>query len=116
MFDFETAAGAGAGVARLVPDAGVPGGVRAWILLTTLEEIRGHEEQLNRVGASESDYQRNFGGENWLDKRLRLQRYEDREPAVLVIGAGQSGLGIAAARPAGKRRSRSRSRCCSRPG
>src|SRR5690606_38911741 len=69
---------------------------RAWVLLTTLDQIRGHEEAFNAAGASEADYSRDFGGENWLDKRLRVQAFEDREPAVLVIGAGQSGLGIAA--------------------
>ena len=93
MFVFETQAGPCEGVLRLVTDAAAP---RAWVLLTALGEIRGHEERLNRAGAGEADYQRDFGGENWLDKRLRRQRYEDREPAVLVIGAGQSGLGIAA--------------------
>ncbi|TCH99512.1 NAD(P)/FAD-dependent oxidoreductase [Roseococcus sp. SYP-B2431] len=93
MFTFETATGPCEGVLRLVT---AESGTRAWILLTTLDAIRGHEERLNRAGAGEADYQRDFGGENWLDKRLRHQRYEDREPAVLVIGAGQSGLGIAA--------------------
>lgn len=93
MFAFETRTGPCEGVLRLVA---TPEGARAWVLLTTLDQIRGHEEQLNRAGADEADYQRDFGGENWLDKRLRRQRYEDREPAVLVIGAGQSGLGIAA--------------------
>lgn len=93
MFVFETATGPCEGVLRLVA---TPDGPRAWVLLTTLDAIRGHEERLNRAGAGEADYQRDFGGDNWLDKRLRRQRYEDREPAVLVIGAGQSGLGIAA--------------------
>lgn len=93
MFVFETAISPCEGVLRLVTGEAGP---RAWVLLTTLDAIRGHEERLNRAGAGEADYQRDFGGENWLDKRLRRQRYEDREPAVLVIGAGQSGLGIAA--------------------
>jgi cation diffusion facilitator CzcD-associated flavoprotein CzcO len=93
MFAFQTATGPCEGVLRLVT---AEAGPRAWILLTALDAIRGREEQLNRAGAGEADYQRDFGGENWLDKRLRHQRYEDREPAVLVIGAGQSGLGIAA--------------------
>lgn len=93
MFAFDTATGPCEGVLRLVT---TDAGPRAWVLLTTLDAIAGHEERLNRAGAGEADYQRDFGGENWLDKRLRRQRYEDREPAVLVIGAGQSGLGIAA--------------------
>nr|WP_314070457.1 NAD(P)/FAD-dependent oxidoreductase [uncultured Roseococcus sp.] len=93
LFVFETATGPCSGVLRLVTGEEGP---RAWVLLTTLDQIRGHEEAFNAAGASEADYSRDFGGENWLDKRLRAQAYEDREPAVLVIGAGQSGLGIAA--------------------
>jgi putative flavoprotein involved in K+ transport len=38
----------------------------------------------------------NFGGENWLDRRKRAQAYADRDPAVLVVGAAQAGLSIAA--------------------
>ncbi|WP_424812921.1 flavin-containing monooxygenase [Roseococcus sp. YIM B11640] len=94
MFAFDTATGPCEGVLRLV--SGEDGEPRAWVVLTTLDQIAGHEESLNLAGAAEADYQRDFGGENWLDKRLRAQRYEDREPTVLVIGAGQSGLGIAA--------------------
>ncbi|MBP8308268.1 MAG: NAD(P)/FAD-dependent oxidoreductase [Burkholderiaceae bacterium] len=97
MFDFETAAGAGAGVARLVPDEGGPGGVRAWILLTSLQSLRGHEEASNACGSQGKDhYARDFGAENWEDKRQRARRFADHDPAVLVVGAGQAGLSIAA--------------------
>ena len=37
-----------------------------------------------------------FGGENWMDHRKKQIAYADREPAVVVIGGSQSGLGIAA--------------------
>ena len=37
-----------------------------------------------------------FGSENWMDVRRKQIAYEDREPAVVVIGGSQSGLGIAA--------------------
>jgi putative flavoprotein involved in K+ transport len=97
MFDFETAAGAGAGVARLVPDEGGPGGVRAWILLTSLQSLRGHQEASNACGSQGKDhYLRDFGAENWEDKRQRARRYADHDPAVLIVGAGQAGLSIAA--------------------
>ncbi len=97
MFDFETGAGAGAGVARLVPDEGGPGGVRAWILLTSLQSLRGHQEASNACGSQGKDhYLRDFGAENWEDKRQRARRYADHDPAVLIVGAGQAGLSIAA--------------------
>jgi len=97
MFDFDTAFGAGAGVLRLAPDAAGPGGVRAWILLTGLQSLRGHEECSNARGSLGKDhYARDFGGENWEDKRVRARRFDDHDPAVLVVGAGQAGLSIAA--------------------
>ena len=42
IFRFETAQGRGSGVVRLIADAGE--GVKAWTLLTTLDELKGHEE------------------------------------------------------------------------
>lgn len=91
FFLFETKLGHGNGVVRLTPD-----GSRAWILLTTLEELKGFEEKIGKRRPSGDAYSRNFGGENWLDQRLRSQAYEDRDPTVLVVGGGQAGLGIAA--------------------
>ncbi len=97
MADFDTEFGRGAAVARLVPDPEGPGGVRAWILLTSLQSLRGHEETTNACGSQGRDfYNRDFGGENYEDKRRRAARFEDHDPAVLVVGAGQAGLSIAA--------------------
>ena len=41
-------------------------------------------------------YSRDFRGPNWLDLRNASAAYADRDPTVLVIGGGQSGLSIAA--------------------
>ena len=41
-------------------------------------------------------YSRDFRGPNWLDLRKQSAGYADRDPTVLVIGGGQSGLSIAA--------------------
>ena len=96
MVAFETAVGRGSGILRLVPDAGGPGGLRGWTLSTTLQELKGHEERIGpRRPTGPSDY-RDFGAENWLDKRRKAMAYADRDPAVLVIGGGQAGLAIAA--------------------
>jgi len=35
---------------------------------------------------------RDFGCENWLDQRHKAAAYADRDPVVLIIGAGQAGL------------------------
>ncbi len=94
MFDFETTLGQGAGVLRLVrqPDSTL----KAWVLLTTLQELKGFEEKVGANRPSGAAYSRNFGGENWKDQRIRAQAYADRDPTVLVVGGGQAGLAIAA--------------------
>ncbi|MBW8268745.1 flavin-containing monooxygenase [Caldovatus aquaticus] len=94
IFTFETAIGPCNGVVRLIAAEGEP---RAWTLLTALDEIRGHEDPA--AGGrrwKQVDWTRNFGGENWLDRRTRARAYADRDPAVLVVGAGQAGLSVAA--------------------
>ena len=52
IFRFETASGRGDGVLRLTPDA--DGTLRAWTLLTALEELKGHEEQVGARGRTAS--------------------------------------------------------------
>ncbi len=93
IFNFETAQGRGSGVLRLIPDGGTH---KAWTLLTALDEIKGHEERLGGARAEGKAYTRDFRGPNWLDVRKATAEYADRDPAVLVVGAGQAGLAIAA--------------------
>ncbi|MBV8400503.1 MAG: NAD(P)/FAD-dependent oxidoreductase, partial [Acetobacteraceae bacterium] len=95
IFAFETSFGKADAVARLVPDPGGPGGLRAWTVLTALETLRGHEDR-SRQRATERDYFRDFGAPNWLDMRQRACAFVDDDPAVIVVGCGQAGLGIAA--------------------
>ncbi|WP_198376568.1 flavin-containing monooxygenase, partial [Neoroseomonas rubea] len=93
IFTFETATGPCNGVVRLVNEDGAP---RAWTLMTALDEIRGHEDPANGGRWQDVDWKRNFGGENWLDRRKKDAAFADRDPAVLVVGAAQAGLTIAA--------------------
>jgi putative flavoprotein involved in K+ transport len=96
LFAFETAVGRGSGVLRLVPDPRAPERLRAWTLSTSLDELTGFEERIGeRRPTGPSDY-RDFGAENWLDRRRRAMAYADRDPAVLVVGGGQAGLSLAA--------------------
>ena len=94
IFEFKTVDGRGAGVLRLSPDA--DGVMRAWHLSTTLQTLDGHEEKIGANRPTGSAYSRNFGGDNWADMRRKAAAYEDREPTVLVIGAAQAGLSVAA--------------------
>jgi putative flavoprotein involved in K+ transport len=93
IFSFETELGRGSGVVRLIQDENR---TRAWTLLTTLDEWKGHEEGPARNDAPEDPNARDFSGPNWLDRRRERAAYLDRDPAVLVIGGGQAGLAIAA--------------------
>lgn len=93
IFSFETATGPCNGVVRLVQQDGT---ARAWTLMTALDEIRGHEDPANGKRWQDVDWKRNFGGENWLDRRKKAVAYADHDPAVLVVGAAQAGLSVAA--------------------
>jgi cation diffusion facilitator CzcD-associated flavoprotein CzcO len=95
IFAFETAVGRGSGVLRLTP-GGDDGTLKAWTLLTALDELKGHEEHVGRARPTGQAYSRDFHGPNWLDKRKSAAAYIDRDPAVLVVGGGQAGLSIAA--------------------
>lgn len=92
FFSFETAFARCSGIVRLVADQPE----KAWVLATTLDELKGHEEPINMNRPAGSAYSRNFGGDNWTDIRAKKSAFTDREPAVLIVGAGQAGLAIAA--------------------
>lgn len=92
---FETATGQGSGILRLVPSTG-GGGLKCWVLLTSLDDIEGHEQRIGAKRPRGEEWSGGFGGENWMDVRKRTLAYQDREPAVVVIGGSQCGLGIAA--------------------
>jgi putative flavoprotein involved in K+ transport len=91
IFQFKTATSRGLGVLRL-PTA-QPG--KAWTISTSLRELKGHEEP---VGGRRPDTAsaRIFGGESFGQRRAHEQRYEDREPAVLIVGGGHNGLVLSA--------------------
>ena len=96
IFQFETADGRGSGVLRLTPDANHGTALKAWTLLTSLDELSGTAEQAGRSRSADKSYSRDFRGPNWLDLRTAAAEYVDRDPAVLVVGGGQAGLSIAA--------------------
>ena len=92
FFAFETETARCSGIVRLVaaePD-------KAWVLATQLDEIKGQEEPVGLRRPAGSAYSRNFGGDNWSDIRRKAQAYDDHDPTVLIVGAGQAGLAIAA--------------------
>ena len=65
IFTFETSLGKGEGIVRLLKEEPT----KAWIFLTSLFELKGHEEKNGSRRPSGEAYSRNFGGSNWLDQR-----------------------------------------------
>ncbi len=92
FFSFETETARCSGIVRLVVDDPE----KAWVIATQLDELKGHEEPVGLRRPTGSAYSRTFGGDNWSDRRRKAQAYDDHDPAVLIVGAGQAGLAIAA--------------------
>lgn len=87
-FEFETKVATGRGIVRLIPSKDGPW--KGLIIFTNLEGLKGHPE---RIGALRN-HQPNHG--KWVDQRRKEREYADRDPEVLIIGGGQSGLDLAA--------------------
>ncbi|MGW9405181.1 NAD(P)/FAD-dependent oxidoreductase [Arthrobacter sp. NPDC055585] len=88
---FETAAARGWGHLRLRDG-------KAWTLLTTMQELKGFEEQkgTNRPKGVEHTVER--GRKSWLEQKQERQArlgYED-QPHCVIVGGGQGGIGLAA--------------------
>jgi cation diffusion facilitator CzcD-associated flavoprotein CzcO len=95
-FDFDTRVGRGAGFVRLLLDPTEPHNAKAWVLLTTLQALHGFEERVGDKRPTGNEFSRLRSATNWLQQREREQRFEDRDPEVLIVGAGQGGLILAA--------------------
>lgn len=84
-FTFETRVGIGRGVSRLVYTA--DGSWKAVIVCTILDSLKGHPELPKDHAATHF---------HWEEQRRRERDFADRDPEVVVIGAGQAGLMVAA--------------------
>ena len=88
---FETAVGRGLGHLRLTDEG-------AWTLLTTMHELKGHEENkgvsrpLGAVHGADPDRV------SWADRRARedAQLGYAQQPYVVVVGGGQGGIALGA--------------------
>ena len=91
---FQTPLGEGRGAVRLQQEGGR---WVAWTVMTELDDLRGHERAIggHRSRGPRHDPARD-NGRNWLDERREQQAYADHEPDVVVLGAGQGGLTVAA--------------------
>ena len=88
FFTFTTEAAHCCGILRLTADDKNPDHYRAWTFFTAIDALIGFEEKTDRNRPTGSSYSRDFRGPNWLDKRRLAQKYEERDPCVLVVGGG----------------------------
>jgi putative flavoprotein involved in K+ transport len=92
-FGFETAVGRGTGLLRLVQEDGAD---KAWTFLTTLDELKGHEEARRGrrpMGAEHGAAKRRT---TWKEKRQQEAESlgSTTQPYVLVVGGGQGGIAL----------------------
>ncbi|KAI0855600.1 hypothetical protein F4860DRAFT_507369 [Xylaria cubensis] len=89
-----TVLGSGTGLLRLVEQGGQ---WKIFTLYTKLEELRDHEEVINNRRIKGAEHGGKPGRKNWAEKREAEANFNaGNEPAVLVVGAGQAGLTVAA--------------------
>lgn len=86
-FTFENAVGIGSGLARLVYTGGV---WKAWTMFTSLGSLREFPEKIGPLRDA-TMYQG-----TWTEKRRAETDMEGGKPAVVIVGAGHSGLETAA--------------------
>jgi len=96
FFRFETSIAHGRGYVRLIPAFGRIPASTAFTILTTMLALKAFPERTGRNRPRENLRKTASEIQNWLDRRKAIRQFKDRDPDVVVIGAGQSGLMLAA--------------------
>jgi putative flavoprotein involved in K+ transport len=88
---FETAVSRGRGQLRLKNG-------KAWTLLTTMVELKGHEEKKGNSRIKGVEHGALKNRENWAEMRAREEKELGikTQPYVLIVGGGQGGIGLGA--------------------
>lgn len=90
-FTFETAVGRGSGHVRIVDG-------KAWTFLTTLDELKGHEEPRGENRPFGTEHGANPDRVTWKERREAelAELGRTRDPEVVIIGGGQGGIALGA--------------------
>jgi putative flavoprotein involved in K+ transport len=88
---FETSVGRGTGHLRLRDG-------KAWTLLTTLDELKGHEEPKSDRRPKGTEHGAVPNRQTWLEQRRREAEELGKvtQPYVVVVGGGQGGIALGA--------------------
>ena len=128
-FAYETAVGRGYGLLRLQEEDGAD---KAWTFLTTMHELKGHEEPRGTHRPMGAQHGATKHRVTWLEQRQQEAESlgSTEQPYVLVVGGGQGGIALGArlrqlgvpaividkhARPGDQWRSRYKSLCLHDP-
>ena len=90
-FTFETGAARGRGHVRLKGD-------KCWTLLTTMVELKGHEEKKGAARINGVEHGTVDGRKNWLERKQEEEAdlgYKT-QPYCVIVGGGQGGIGLGA--------------------
>lgn len=90
-FDFETAVARGRGHVRLR-------GAECWTLLTTMVELKGHEEPRRTARPRGVEHGAFKGRETWLERKQAAESSlgYDVQPYCVIVGGGQGGIALGA--------------------
>ncbi len=90
-FTFETAVARGKGHLRLKPEG-------CWTLLTTMVELKGHEEKKGRTREPGAIHGADPHRKSWAEQRAAEQAElgYSRQPEVVIVGGGQGGIALGA--------------------
>lgn len=94
-FTFETGVGRGRGLVRLVEEDDEP---KAFTFLTTLHELKGHEEPSGVRRPMGAEHGATRDRQTWAERRQAEAESlgSTEQPYVLVIGGGQGGIALGA--------------------
>ena len=89
--EFETSVGRGRGFLRLNDEG-------AWTMLTTMRELKGHEENSGERRPMGAEHGATRKRESWTEKREAedLELGYARQPDTVIIGGGQGGIALGA--------------------
>lgn len=93
---FETSVATGRGYVRLILDPSAPERFKALGMLTAMKELKAFPELHRRERRREAVPVPVRELRNWQDQREATRAFRDRDPEVIIVGAGMAGIMTAA--------------------